>query len=198
MPIEKPSISVLELVGPLLSVTGFGFAVAITVVAVVLSLPLSRMTALLVMNVADSPLVQIIDTPAHGPVVARPISDAQLDAIERTSSHRTGYLDLTFTFAWTAICNIFASAVTLIWAIAFGNQPILTSTSTIANISSSIVATMVTYAMLQMLSSLNAAYNFARVANNSYRSQVVDSTRKHREQQGDRRGIGRFIELFWS
>lgn len=175
IPNNDPGIAVKDLVGPLLSFTGFAFAVATTAVSVVLALPFGRASALMMVNSPDADSVQIAETPDGAVIYADSVTSDMIEKLRRRAT-RSYYLDLVFVFAWTAVVSVAASLVCLSWMVAFGNESVLASSTPMSDIATAVVLSFTIYTAMQMVASISAAYRVAVIISTAYRTKIADDS----------------------
>ncbi|UVO10733.1 hypothetical protein NM962_11800 [Mycobacterium sp. SVM_VP21] len=162
-------VKVAEVAGPLLSFTSMGFAIALAAVALILAMPFDRVTALLVVNTLKSPPAQVTED-GEKSTVALARSIVQRGRVDADDS--SAYLDLVAVFLITAIANVIASVVTILWAVVAGGDPLLTSHAVENSILAALVAMTATYAGAQMLAAVKVLYQVAVVINGVMRNRV--------------------------
>jgi hypothetical protein len=167
-PSRHADIRIVELSGPLLMFTAMGFAVSLTAVALILAMPLGRMTALMVMNSRGSPAVQVAEI--NGKLEVRRGSAAQPDAAD--DRRQTAYLDLIAVFLVTAISNVISSAAVIIWSALIGGDNMLSNHSIENSILTAIVAALVIYSGAQMLTAVKTLYQVASLIQTIMRAEL--------------------------
>lgn len=161
LPARHSQVKVVELSGAILTFTSMGFAVATTAVALILAMPLGRVTALMVVNSRNSPPVQVRES-KDGHLKARKVSGAITGAVKQ-GPKETAYLDLISVFLITAIANVASSVAVIVWAVVAGGDDMLSSHSFENNALTAIAASLVCYSGLQMVTAILTLYNVAEL-----------------------------------
>jgi hypothetical protein len=171
LPNRHTQIKISELCSSLLTFTSMGFAVSTTAVALILAMPLGRATALMVVNANNAPPVQVVEV--DGKLKARRGKGNIIGTLKGESA-RTGYLELISVFLITAFANVLSSAGVILWAIIAGGDELLTSHSIENSILAGIVALLVTYSGMQMLTAVTTLYKIAVLIQNVMRASLFD------------------------
>ncbi|WP_155848450.1 hypothetical protein [Arthrobacter sp. 35W] len=141
--------------------TSMGFGVSITAVALVLALPLNRAVGLTIVNSVGGEPVGIVKVSER--LIARnPTTGVVYEKIPGNRS-QTGYLNLVFTFVWTAMANVWAALAAIVATVLNGNSELLTSGFTFGHLLTAIVAAFLVYATMQLFSALLTVYQVAKL-----------------------------------
>ena len=176
LPARHGQVRIVELSGPILAFTSMGFAVSLTAVALILAMPLSRVTGLMSMNSYSSEPVDVLEE--DGSLVVDEIGVDALGESNKTRSFKdedSAYVNLVAVFLITAIANVVASGVVILWALSVGGDDLLTSHKFENKFLAAFATSVVVYAGLQMLTSIRALYQVAVLIQKAMRTSIRKS-----------------------
>jgi hypothetical protein len=173
LPTRHGEVRVAELSQSILTFTSMGFAVSTTAVALILAMPLGRVTALMVVNSNKSPPVQIKERES-GKLQA--VRDGSITGTIEQSPAETAYLELIAVFLVTALANVASSAAVIVWATFIGGDDLLSSHAVENNVLTAVVATLVAYSGAQMITAIRTLYQVAVLVQGVMRASLFDRT----------------------
>lgn len=171
---RHPGVKIVELAGPILSFTSMGFAISLAAVALILAMPYGRVTALLVVNTLRSAPRQVVRDGQS----LRVVDDSEAESPPAGDQNRTAYLELIAVFLFTAIANVIASGLVIVWATFIGGDTLLVSHPIENSLLTGIVAASVIYAAAQMLTAITTLYQVAVLIQGVMQSQLKTSDRR--------------------
>jgi len=149
-------VSIRDMAGATLTLTGFGFSVAIAAIALVVALPQSLLMRNMMLNSAGDPKT-VRSAEMDGRTVAWVENQSASEAQDRLNLEQPSvFSNFVFTFLWTGIVQICAAVVAFCCQLFTGSSVVLTLTDAGGFVSGFLLTATTFYALLQLLSALQA------------------------------------------
>ncbi|MCT2281862.1 hypothetical protein M3G91_30125 [Micromonospora chalcea] len=165
-------VSVKDFVAGILAFSALGFGAATAATILALSIPRGRLYLTMIVNGKGAPRAVIRSD--ENVVAADPTGAPLLPSDQYGAEFRSYYGDLIFVFLWTMASQLAVGAIGLLYLAVVGDLNMVDQAHCVrSRLSFFVMATSVSYAMLQMGSLIRAIADYAR-----------------NQEQYDRRGLG--------